>query len=268
MSPELVERLAYRALELPNLRFEGYQTHIGRESIDPRFHAAAARGLAGLVAGIAERTGAVPKVLDIGGGFARERDPESRKQALNPHTIENYAEAVVAGLRSVLDDAPFELPELWLEPGRYLAGNGGVLLTTVGAVKRDLGRVWINVDASINNLMRADTSSFHYHVLPATRLNDRYAGPADVVGSLCTGHALASQRELPTLRRGDVLAFLDAGMYAETASTQFNGVPRPATVLVHEGGADLIKRRESVEDVFRMHVVPDCLRATGAMAST
>lgn len=264
MSQALVERLARRALELPHVDFEGYQSHIGRESTDPAYHAAVGRAFARAVVELAQRTGAVPRVIDAGGGFARERDPESRRPQLNPHTIEDYAEALVGGLRSVLDDAPFPLPDLWLEPGRYLAGNAGVLLATVGSVKRDLGRVWLNVDASINNLMRAETGGFHYHVLPATQLDAPYAGLADVVGSLCTGHALAFQRELPELRRGDALAFLDAGMYAETASTQFNGVPRPATVLAHAGGVDLVKRREEVADVFRQHVIPDRLRAARA----
>jgi diaminopimelate decarboxylase len=80
-----------------------------------------------------------------------------------------------------------------------------------------------------------------------------------VVGPTCSPSVLASAAELPELARGDLLAILDAGMYAETSSTQFNGVPRPATVMVDGERADVIKERETVQDVFARHRIPERL---------
>ena len=206
------------------------------------------------------RTGFQPRLLDIGGGLARERDPESRRLALNPNPVERYLDEIMGRLVAGFESHGLPLPALWLEPGRYLVGNAGILLATVGEVKRDVGRTWVHVDASVNNLARAETVGNCYHVVPAQADDDRPVERVNVVGSLCTGGPLARDRELPELRRGEVVAFLDAGMYAETVSTQLNGVPRPATVLVDGERAEVIKERETVRDVFARHRVPARLR--------
>jgi diaminopimelate decarboxylase len=195
-------------------------------------------------------------MIDLGGGWPRQREPESREPAMNPATIETYAEAACGALLSALAPEGRPVPALWIEPGRYLVGNGVLLLASVGAIKRDAGRVWVHIDASTNNLMRIDTSRAWHHVLPANRMDDPFADIADVVGGTCIPSIVGAGRRLPHLAAGDVLAVLDAGMYAEAISNQFNGIPRPATVLVGPDGVDLIKRRETIEDVFATHLIP------------
>ena len=81
----------------------------------------------------------------------------------------------------------------------------------------------------------------------------------DVVGSTCIPSVLGSDRSMPELRAGDTLAILDTGMYAEAISNQFNGIPRPATILIGPHDVAVIKRRESVEDLFAHHVIPGWL---------
>lgn len=246
--------------QTPGLVLEGYHLHMGRASRQPGFHGAWAAALADAVIDLRNRTGYVPAILDVGGGYARERDPESQTLTRNPHTIEEYAEVVTSELRNELERGEVPLPELWLEPGRFVVGNAVVLLGTVGSIKRDLGRVWVNVDISVNNLMRIETRHTCHHVLAASRLLDTSREVVNVVGSLCTGAPIATNRPLPPFQRGDLVAVLDAGMYAETVSTQLNGVPRPATVLVNGGSVELIKERESVFDVFAKHRIPPRLR--------
>ena len=252
--------LITRIRQTPGLALEGYHHHIGRLMPDPAYYRASAESLADAIGKLHARTGFQPRLLDIGGGLARERDPESRRLALNPNPVERYLDEIVGQLVAGFESFALPLPELWLEPGRYLAGNAGVLLATVGEVKRDVGRTWVHVDASVNNLARAETVGSCYHVVPAQADDDRPVQRVNVVGSLCTGGPLARDRELPELRRGEVVAFLDAGMYAETVSTQLNGVPRPATVLVDGERAEVIKERETVRDVFARHRVPARLR--------
>ncbi len=81
-----------------------------------------------------------------------------------------------------------------------------------------------------------------------------------IVGSTCTDSVLGEDRIMPEMRRGDPIAILDAGMYAETASSQLNGVPRPATVLVNGPTVETVKERETVDDVFAKHRIPERLR--------
>ena len=247
----LVEAL----LRMPCVELTGYSCHIGHLSKAPEAFAAVAGALAAAVTALANQTGFHPKVLDLGGGWAPQRDPSFREAGRQAHPIEVYAEATVTALRRGLPpNAP--LPALWLEPGRYIVGNAVVLLALVGAVKRDAGLCWMHVDASTNNLPRIESGHFHYSVLPATRMREPFAVIADIVGSTCFRSVLGSARSMPALQRGDIVAILDAGMYAEVFSNQFNGVPRPGGVLLSEHGVDEIRRRETIDDVFRDHRVP------------
>ena len=250
--------LVHRICQSPALELRGYSAHVGRFSERPEAFAAVASGLGRDIVQLHAETGFWPGMLDIGGGWPRQREPESRGPAINPHSIEDYAVAAAAALLGALGDRP--IPALWLEPGRYLVGNAVTLLTTAGTIKRDLGLAWVHVDASTNNLMRIDTSRAWHHILPATRMDAPMDETVQVVGGTCIPSVLGADRMLPHLHPGDVLAVLDAGMYAEAISTQFNALGRPASVMVSADGAHLVKRRETVADLFAHHLIPGYLQ--------
>jgi diaminopimelate decarboxylase len=252
---------ALRAIEGVDLT--GYSCHIGHLSKAPEAFGAVAGAFAEAVAALHATTGFVPRVLDLGGGWAQQRDPSFREAGVHTHPVEAYVEAAVAALRSGLP-ADMPLPALWIEPGRYIVGNAVLLLARVGAVKHDAGRTWFHVDASTNNLPRIESGQFHYTLLPASRMLDPLDTVADIVGSTCFRSVLGSARAMPALVRGDLVAILDAGMYAEVFANQFNGVPRPGGVLVSAHGVDEIRRRETIDDVFRDHRVPEWLALSGA----
>lgn len=263
-SLEAAAGLTRRLAEIPELDHVGFHYHVGRYSLRKDVIAEFYSGFAKAVVEIHRKTGFWPQIIDIGGGIPRQRDPESRTLALNELRIDDYAEAVCEALLGSLADTGLSTPALWLEPGRHIIGNASVLLTTVGTVKRDIEQVWANVDASTNLLMRIDTSGSRYHILPASGMNRSFKETARIVGATCIPSVFSANQHVPDLQAGDILAVLDTGMYSETTSTQFNGIPRPATVLVNEGSAELIKARETVEDVFRLHQIPDRLRSAHA----
>jgi diaminopimelate decarboxylase len=259
-STEAAAPLIERILASSGMELIGYHFHIGRTTNDVRFSRLWAEALSEIVATLYRRTGFAPEVLNIGGGWPRERDPESRSLRLNPTPVEDYAAAVCSTLLAALEKAGLAIPYLWLEPGRFIVGNAAVLLARVGAIKRDLGMTWVNLNASTNNLMRIDTSHSAHHVFPATGLDRPATQHVILVGETCIDSILSPDAEMPDLSRGDAVVILDAGMYAETSSTQLNGIPRPATVLVSGGVSDLIKERETVADLFAKHRIPDRLR--------
>lgn len=261
--PETAARLVKLLLAAKGLTFQGYQSHMGRVARTLQPFRWWARDLGRAVVQLHRRTGWMPRVVDIGGGWPRERDPESRSLSINRTPIERYAETVCAALLAPIRQAGLPAPDLWLEPGRYIVGNAALLLTSVGPIKNDAGRIWVNVDASTNLLMRIDTSGSRYHALPATGMRRPYVERGLLVGSTCIDSTISADFSIPAaLRSGDVVAVLDAGMYAESASTQFNSLPRPATVLVSGTQVDLVKRRETVRDVFALHRIPDRLSAS------
>jgi diaminopimelate decarboxylase len=249
---------ARRAQEMRGVELVGLHCHIGRQTGEASPYRAQVRAVVAQAASLREQVGWTPGVFDLGGGFAHGRDPEGRQSVAHVPQIEEFAEALTSALRAELSAHRFPPPVIEFEPGRFLIGNTTVLLGTVGMVKRtpELGRVWVNVDCSTNQLTRIMSRGDYYHIVAADKLNEPETEQVEVVGPLCMPDVLGGGRLLPPLQRGDLLAFLDAGMYAETTSSQFNGQPRPATVLVHGAEGEVIKTRETIQDVFRHHRIP------------
>ena len=252
---EITRRLAsHRAIDQI-----GFSYHLGRFSVEPEHVRLQYKCLARDLRSLCDETGFWPKVIDIGGGMPRRRDPESRTRHLQELSIELFAQLACDELRGILLGSR-PVPDLWVEPGRYIVGNAGLLLATVGSVKQDLGRRWVNLDTSTNVLMRIEAMGSQHYVVPAVGMDRPWIGPANIVGVTCVQSLFAGDTPSPDYRPGDLVAILDAGMYAEAGATQFNGIPRPATVLVGGGGVEVIKLRETVEDVFRLHRIPKRLR--------
>jgi diaminopimelate decarboxylase len=241
-----------------DIEFLGFSTHIGHLSIAPGAFASIAREFGRAVVELERDCGVTATMLDIGGGWAQFREPSMRAYGVNRHTIDAYAHAACDALRQALGPRA-HLPELWLEPGRYITGSAQLMLARVGAVKRDAGLIWIHVDASTNDLPRIESGRHWYHLLPASRMNAPLVEPVEIVGGTCFKSVLGAERRMPTLTRGDIIAVLDTGMYAEVFANQFNGLPRMATVLVNDRRAELIKRRETIADVFATQLVPSRL---------
>jgi diaminopimelate decarboxylase len=240
----------------PHLKLEGFNLHFSRAGTAQLEHfALMVEGVMDFAAAVRTRTGYVADIINFGGGFAHGFNPEGNNQPYPP--IEDYAETMVAALRKACANLDYPLPLMEFEPGRYLVGNATILVGRVGAVKVLPGRkTWVHVDASTNNLIKAVSAGYKYMFMCVNRAAEPAAGPVDVVGPLCSDDVMGRQVMLPAVKRGDLVAAFDAGHYAETGSCQFNGIPRPATVLVNGGMADIIKQRETVNDVFGHHRIP------------
>lgn len=260
-SVEAATGLVEQIRRAPGLQLAGLSFHVGRASRDVELQRQYGFAVGRIVKELHRATGFAPEILDIGGGWARERDPESRTLMLNPVSIEALAGAACSEILSQLGEAGLPVPALWVEPGRYIVGNAAVLLTTIGTIKHDLDITWVNIDAGSNDLPRIDTSGSAYHVLAASGMRRPADQVVDVVGPICSDSLVGRDILMPDLKPGDPLAILDAGMYSESAATRFNSIPRPAAVLVNGSGVDLIRERERIEDLFRHHRVPRRLQS-------
>jgi diaminopimelate decarboxylase len=153
---------------------------------------------------------------------------------------------------------------LQLEPGRAIHGDAGIHLATVKNIKQIRSPIrW--------NVVVVDTTEFwftggrykhHLHdYVFANKVDAPVVDKADIIGRSCYGDRLMPSVPIPNLIPGDVLALLDTGAYQEVSMSNFNAMPRPATILVTGDHASIIRRRETEEDVFRRDVVPEHLRA-------
>ncbi|WP_278440213.1 diaminopimelate decarboxylase [Pseudomonas oryzihabitans] len=229
------EAVYARAAELPNLEILGVDCHIGSQLTTlPPFLDALDRLLA-LIDRLAER-GIVLRHLDLGGGLGvRYRDEQ-------PPLAGDYIQAIrerIAGRNLTLV----------FEPGRFIVANAGVLLTRVEYLKHTAHKDFAIVDAAMNDLIRPALYQAWMAVEPVTaRQGD--ARRYDLVGPICeTGDFLAKDREL-VLAEGDLLAIRSAGAYGFTMSSNYNTRGRAAEVMVDGDQAHLVRRRETLEELF------------------
>ncbi len=254
------ERMVRRLQGHERLKLTGYHSHFGRIDQALQVYADFDGEVGRMIAELYKATGFAPEVIDLGGGWPRKRDPESRSTEMNSYEIEDYASAAIGALRAPLEAAGIPTQWLWAEPGRYIAGNAGVLLTRAGTVKRDGGFTWVNVDASQNILPMIVNEGSANLITVATGMHREPVGPVDIVGPICIPSVLAQDSRLPEVIEGDVLVVLDAGFYAESEASVINSVPFPAGVLVEDGKPELIRRAQTWQEVFATQIIPDRLR--------
>jgi diaminopimelate decarboxylase len=272
-TPDLV-RAGPEALAAEELDVSGVMAHLGRHHHSPDVWRGMVRGVVATLAELSRAWGGwMPREIDLGGGFPSPRDPTGR--ALRRATgrpervppVEDHAEVVTSTLREEI--ARHGLPAagltLEVEPGRALYADAGIHLASVVNVKAEPGRVpprWIETDTTEMFLPDLLIEHNRWAMVVANRTGDAPAEEVDVVGKSCGFDVLGTEVALPPVRPGDVLAFLDTGAYQDAASANFNALPRPATVLVCEDTATVVKRAETVEDVFARDIVPARLEGT------
>ncbi len=257
----------------PNLDLTGVHLHLGRHSADPAVWTAAVAGLCQLLERLRSQWGGwTPQEVDVGGGFPAPRDPfgrllPQRKDAPDrAPPAEAYAEAVCGPLAEGLAGLALDpgAVRLEVEPGRALYANAGIHLATVGNIKRQtepFPLVWVETDSSDAYLPDVNLEFNRWTCMPALGADAASMLTADVTGRTCALDVIVPDAELPEVEAGDVLAFLDTGAYQDAGATNFNALPRPGTALITCNHAELIRRHETLDDVFGRDLIPERLRA-------
>jgi diaminopimelate decarboxylase len=267
-------RIGPAALAADELDVVGVMAHLGRHHHSVDVWRAMGSSLAETIGTLSSAWGGwTPREIDVGGGFATPRDPTgraTRRGAMRSASdrspsIEAYAEAVASSLRDGLarHGISTEGVHLEAEPGRALFADTGIHLASVGNVKaqtRPIPHRWIETNTTEMFLPDGLIEHNRWTVVVAGRADEPESQTADVVGMSCGFDVIAGSVGLPEIAVGDVVAILDTGAYQDAASSNFNALPRPATVLVHGDEAEVVKRAETVDDVFRRDIVPERLR--------
>ena len=150
--------------------------------------------------------------------------------------------------------------KILLEPGRFLVGNAGVLVSRVEYLKRGANKNFLVIDSAMNDLVRPAMYEGYHEIVPLERDTSRAAMVADIVGPICeTGDCFAQDRKLQTVGEGEMVAFMSAGAYAFSMASRYNSRGRPAEVLVRGSTFELITRRETFEDQITGEQIPTFL---------
>jgi len=236
-----------RAQGLANVEVVGIDCHIGSQitEIDP--FADALSSLKSLIKEV-NKLGIRIQYLDMGGGLGITYDNES------PPQPGEYAQAIVEALKDTS-------LKLILEPGRVIVGNAGILVTRVLFRKTGVAKEFVIVDAGMNDLLRPSLYQA-FHAIDPVQKSDVGTIKADVVGPICeSGDFLAIDREIPDVKKGDLLAVFSAGAYGYVMSSNYCSRPKVAEVMVKDDAFHVINTRQSYEDLVKGESIPPFIGA-------
>ena len=250
------------AAKFPHLELKGVQMHIGSQLTSVTPFAEAVAKVVPFVAELKKTYGI--SYFSIGGGIGiiyqdalasgQQAWWDAKPEAERPLTPEAYG----AALKPLL--APLGL-KILLEPGRFLVGNAGVLLTRVEYLKRGANKNFLVVDAAMNDLVRPAMYEAYHEIVPLTRDTTRPALKADIVGPICeSGDCFAKDRTLQSVGEGELLAFMSAGAYGYTMASRYNTRSQAAEVLVSGSRFELVNVRESFEAMIAGEKIPAFLK--------
>jgi len=237
------------AKELPGISPAGIHCHIGSQILDTTPFKEAAHKMMDLVEKVTA-LGINLKFVDMGSGLGIPYKKD--ESAPTPH---DHANAILPVFRE-RTEALGITPKLIIEPGRYIVADTTILLTRVNTVKK-AARNFVGVNAGFNLLVRPTMYDSYHYVVVANKAASPSGDLYTIVGPICeTGDIFAKDRELPQVEKGDLIALLDAGAYGFSMSSQYNGRPRCAEILVKEGEADVIRSAEDVGDLLAKQKLP------------
>ncbi len=253
VDPETAKQMARTAIRSDDLLFRGLHSHIGSQITDVEPYKKAVSRNVNLLKELQEEDPDV-RLLNMGGGFGIHYKDQSAR------TAAEFADAVTP----ILEGEPIDVT---LEPGRFIVGNAGILLTEVLYKKPSIERTFVICDAGMNHLIRPALYDAYHRIWPA-ETDPEVSGRApneenwdgelvssNVVGPICeTTDFFSQERDLPPLDPGDLVSVFSTGAYGYCMSSHYNLHPRPAEILVEDDRFKRISRRENLDDMTKQFI--------------
>jgi diaminopimelate decarboxylase len=246
------EEAVNEALSASNLDLLGFHFHLGSPVSEIQPYELAIELVLGFARGMSQKFGFELREFDIGGGFAVPYTVDSRVP-----TIGEYVRAITRKLDSLISELGLSRPQLIVEPGRAIVAQAGVALYRVGAIKEIPGiKKYVCVDGGISDNIRSALYGAQYEALVANKASEPGRNMVTIAGKLCeSGDILVRDINLAAVRPGDIIAIPVCGAYSIPMASNYNAMLRPAIVMVKEGQARLIRRRETYQDLMRPDLI-------------
>jgi len=239
------------ALQHPRLELVGLHSHIGSQIFALRAYEEAMDIMLGLLAQLRDELGFEPRKLGAGGGLgiAYTRDDD-------PPTPRDFVGTVLHALATGCARRGLKMPELIVEPGRSIAGPAGMALYTVGSIKDIPGvRRYVAVDGGMGDNIRPKLYGARYEAVLASDPERATNGKVTIAGKYCEStDILITDIEMPGLKPGDIIAVPAAGAYCLAMASNYNGMPRPEVLMLRDGEATVMRRRETLDDLVAAEV--------------
>jgi len=241
-----------KAVQMSNIDFCGVHCHIGSQIFDLEPFCEAATVMMGFIKEIKDVLGVTTRELNLGGGFGI-----AYTEADDPLPYGDYMEAVSRVIHAEAKRLDVALPYILMEPGRSIVAPAGITLYTVGNVKKIPNiRTYVSVDGGMADNPRYILYQAEYEFLIANRAGEPKDSIVTIAGRCCeSGDLLGENVALQTAQQGDTLAVLATGAYNYSMASHYNRLPNPAVVMVKEGTARVIIKRETYDDIIKNDVL-------------
>lgn len=243
------ETAVARLQQIPGVHLAGYHAHVGSQLFDTEAHTTAIGDMIAFAADMRAKHEVELEIFSPGGGFGI-----GYLDADSPLVPENWVDVLATAIEAACKAHSIPLPQVIIEPGRSIAGPAGVAIYTIGARKElpEL-RTYVSVDGGMADNIRPALYDASYTAVIANRDNESVTETVTIAGKYCeSGDTLIDRIDLPSPVEGDLLAIPAAGAYCLAMASNYNMALKPAVVMVRDGSATLIRRRESFADLIRL----------------
>lgn len=242
------DKALQEVLKNQRMHMLGIHAHIGSQIFELNGFEMAAAKLVDVATSWKEKYDYTAQIINVGGGFGIKYVQED-----HPLKPEEFVKAIVKTIKDEATEHNFPIPEIDIEPGRSIVGPAGYNLYKVGSMKEIPGLVpYVAVDGGMGDNIRPALYQAKYETVLANDPQRRASQEFHVAGKYCESGDILADAKLPSLKAGDILAMLDTGAYGYSMASNYNRNPRPAVVFAEDGKAQVVIRRESLEDLVHL----------------
>lgn len=242
------DKALQEVLKNQRMHMLGIHAHIGSQIFELNGFEMAAAKLVDIAASWRKNYDYTAQIINVGGGFGIKYVQED-----HPLKPEEFVKAIVKTIKDEATKHNFPIPEIDIEPGRSIVGPAGYNLYKVGSMKEIPGLVpYVAVDGGMGDNIRPALYQAKYETVLANDPQRKASQEFHVAGKYCESGDILADAKLPLLKAGDILAMLDTGAYGYSMASNYNRNPRPAVVFAEDGKAQVVIRRESLEDLVHL----------------
>lgn len=251
LDKEIIYKFINTAMNSQYVDLKGFHFHIGSQIHENTAHVKAINILVKLAKTAKEDLGFITREINAGGGYGiRYGQGECRKP------ISYYTDAMMKELIDGCEKYGLERPMLIIEPGRWIVGEAGITLYTIGSIKEIPGvRTYVGIDGGMPDNLRPALYGAKYEGVIANKIDKKPIQNVTIAGKCCeTGDILIWDLNVPQIETGDILAVLSTGAYNYSMASNYNRIPKPAVVMLREGKDRLIVKRETYDDILKNEI--------------
>ncbi len=253
LNDDIIKGAIIKATNSEYLKLRGIHFHVGSQLFDNINHLKAIENTTMLIKELKEEMGVEVEELNVGGGFGIKYVESDETKPLS-----YFVDAIMDKIAEKCLEYNLTIPKVYIEPGRWIVGEAGMTLYTIGTIKNipDI-RTYVSVDGGLPDNPRTALYHAKYEAYIANKLNEERNKIVTIAGKCCeSGDVLIWDLPVPnSIKRGDILAVMSTGAYNYSMASNYNKIPRPAVVMITQGKDRIIVKRESYEDLIALEII-------------